>query len=766
MSLKLFFSLLLFLIIFNLTASHDKYRLTLRNNPATSITIGWNQVSGSDARVYYDNVDYGTDYQSYRFTKTPDRSVSYKGMNNRFVRLTDLRPDTAYYFVIVDDNQVSKRFWFKTATDDTSKLSFIAGGDSRNNRTPRRNANLLVSKLKPNAVLFGGDMTDDDTDMQWKTWFDDWQLTIAPDGRMFPVIATRGNHEESNNSIYYLFDTPSANIYYAITFGNNLVRTYTLNSEISILGNQTDWLRQDLTNNQNTTWRIAQYHKPMRPHVYYKREGNNQYNSWSTLFYEKNVQLVVECDAHTVKSTWPIKPSTSYGSDEGFIRDDEKGTVYVGEGCWGAPLRGANDTKKWTRDSGSFNQFKWIFVDKEKIETRTVKTDNANDVSEVDNSNRFATPSGLDVWSPSNGNIITIFNKKTTNPEPDIRTVIVPINNGKNDVEEDKNGKLYVTSTDLEMVYDRSNNLSFQKVGLRFENVQIPQNATIESAYLQFTADESNHQYTFLEIAMESTSNASLFTNAYNVSVRKLLTTKIAWIPSSWISGQNSASQKSPDLKTLVQQIVSKSKWNPGNNMAFIISGTGVSLTSKTAKRVANSFDGDPSKAARLFIQYKINNALDDVCSTISNWSSTLNYNLGDQVVYNNELYEKTHNSWMKVADCAGHNTNIENTKASVFGNQNNVMKPPFLNSEFSVSPIPFKNEIKISGNFDREGSDLRIQLQSLEGAIRIDQLIKNKNNNQLTIKVNPMLLPNGFYFLRLVDKNGLVKYMTKVFKQ
>ncbi|HAP63004.1 MAG TPA: metallophosphoesterase, partial [Cytophagales bacterium] len=66
---------------------------------------------------------------------------------------------------------------------------------------------------------------------------------------------------------------------------------------------------------------------PMRPHVGSKSEGNNQYNNWANLFYNYGVKLGVECDAHTVKSTWPIRPSTGSGSDEGFVRDDANGTV-------------------------------------------------------------------------------------------------------------------------------------------------------------------------------------------------------------------------------------------------------------------------------------------------------------------------------------------------------------------------------------------------------------------------------------------------------
>lgn len=407
--MRLFFLLALLTITTQTFSKTDKYRLTLRDNPATSVVIGWNQVSGDNAHVYFGEVDNGTDWAKYSKNAKPDRAVYFAEMENKFVRLTNLTPNTSYYFVIKDSEGVSKRFWFKTAPNEPdSRMSFIAGGDSRNNPIPRRNANLLVSKLKPHAVLFGGDMTSSGTPEQWQEWFNDWQLTISEDGRMYPVIAARGNHEGNNEMINKLFDVPSEKIYYAITCGNDLVRVYVLNTEISIAGEQTNWLKADLAENRKMNWKIAQYHKPMRPHVSKKKEGNVQYMEWAKLFYDEKVKLVVECDAHTVKTTWPVKPSTKSNSEEGFIRDNRKGTVYVGEGCWGAPLRPSDDAKSWTRDHGSFNQFKWIFMDKKEMEIRTIKVDNAEEVSSVTNENPFQIPENLDIWNPENGAVVKI----------------------------------------------------------------------------------------------------------------------------------------------------------------------------------------------------------------------------------------------------------------------------------------------------------------------------------------------------------------------
>lgn len=394
-----------------LVANTDSYRIMWRADPATSMVIGWNQINGSNAIVYYDTVDHGVNSAAYANSQSVDHTVSAYGMDNKFVRLSGLQANTIYYFIIEDNNSTSQRMYFQTTPNvRTERLSFLAGGDSRNNRLQRQNANLLVSKLKPHAVLFGGDYTQSGTDTQWIEWFQDWQLTIASDGKITPIVATRGNHESSNSEVVDLFDVPNSEVYYRTSFAEDLVSSYTLNTEISIGGSQSSWLQSTLQND-NAVYKIAQYHKPVRSHTSAKAEGTNQYTHWVPLFDQYGMDLVVECDSHTAKSTWPIIADTSPNNDEGFVRDDNNGTVYVGEGCWGAPLRTADDAKSWTRDSGMFNQIKWIFIDLQQIEIRTIRTDNAASVGSVQNNNIFLPPSNLDINNPNNGSVIIIPNE-------------------------------------------------------------------------------------------------------------------------------------------------------------------------------------------------------------------------------------------------------------------------------------------------------------------------------------------------------------------
>jgi len=385
------------------------FRVMWNDDAATTATIGWSsELEPKNQKVYYDTVDHGMDVANYASSQTVDFSNQSFEMHNAFVHLKNLKSKTRYYFV-VSNTEGSRRLWFETSPDSPDeRLSIIAGGDSRNNRKPRCNANRLVARLRPHVVVFGGDMTDGGTVNEWREWMEDWQLTFADDGRVTPLIIARGNHESRDDILINLFATPKG-VYYGVNLGGSLARVYTLNTESSIAGDQTDWLKSDLAANASMVkWTLAQYHKPIRPHTKTKPEGDKQYTYWAGLFHEYGMDLVVECDTHTVKTTWPLRPSTEPGNDSGFVRDDATGTVFIGEGCWGAPLKPNDDNKSWTRDSGRFNHFSWIFMDQKQIEIRTVKVDNMDNVESLSDTTRFSIPADLDIWKPTNGEVITI----------------------------------------------------------------------------------------------------------------------------------------------------------------------------------------------------------------------------------------------------------------------------------------------------------------------------------------------------------------------
>ena len=404
--------LFLFALIIYVSPAYSKVnfvRAMFNKDASKQITVAWNQLSGEKAEFYFDTV-LPTDL-NFSYKKLIDKTVQAKGMKTHFVRLSDLKPNQRYYFSIKDSEGYSMVYYVSTVPDDPNKtIAFIAGGDSRDRRDTRKKANILVSKLKAHAVLFNGDFTGLDLERQWVEWFEDWEASISSDGRITPLVVTRGNHEISNKVLVDLFDVPSKNIYYNTTFGGTLLNLVSLNSEILKFGRQRLFLRSTLKNHESYSWQIMQYHRPVRPHVGHKKEMETQYRNFVPLFERyPNVRLALENDSHTCKTTWPIVQSEAPGSEEGFIRNDDKGIVYVGEGCWGAPLRQPDDNKCWTRNSEAINQFNWIFVSKEKIEVRTIKYENAELVESLTEDTRFLMPENIDVWNPSNGPLIEIY---------------------------------------------------------------------------------------------------------------------------------------------------------------------------------------------------------------------------------------------------------------------------------------------------------------------------------------------------------------------
>ena len=81
----------------SLIAKTDKYRCMWREDPATTMVIGWNQISGQTPVVLYDVVDHGIDAIAYSFLQKPDKVVYSNGMNNHFARLKYLHPNTTYF---------------------------------------------------------------------------------------------------------------------------------------------------------------------------------------------------------------------------------------------------------------------------------------------------------------------------------------------------------------------------------------------------------------------------------------------------------------------------------------------------------------------------------------------------------------------------------------------------------------------------------------------------------------------------------------------
>ncbi|MEZ4870608.1 MAG: DUF4331 domain-containing protein [Caldilineaceae bacterium] len=159
------------------------------------------------------------------------------------------------------------------------------------------------------------------------------------------------------------------------------------------------------------------------------------------------------------------------------------------------------------------------------------------------------------------------------------------------DAEERGNGTMKLGSHDLDFGEDHHTE---QTVGLRFTNVEIPAGATITKAYVQLVAEDSDDDETMLHIYGEATDDAARFSKErHNLSQRTPTNAQVAWSVPAW---QRHEKYWTPDLSSVLQEIVGRSGWVAGNDLVILFKGTG--------DREAWSYDGAPEAAPLLYVEY------------------------------------------------------------------------------------------------------------------------------------------------------------------
>ncbi len=184
------------------------------------------------------------------------------------------------------------------------------------------------------------------------------------------------------------------------------------------------------------------------------------------------------------------------------------------------------------------------------------------------------------------------------NTEPSV-IIKIRVSTSSDDAEERASGSVKLKSSDLELVFDKSD----QTVGMRFNGVDIPQGATILNAFVQFEVNEPNAVATSLTIQGEDADDATTFIASNgNITSRPRTMAAVPWYPVEWptkhVAGVD---QQTPDIASVIQEIVDRPGWSPSNSLVVIISGTG--------ERTAESFDGSQSAAGRVTGRDVITNA-------------------------------------------------------------------------------------------------------------------------------------------------------------
>lgn len=171
---------------------------------------------------------------------------------------------------------------------------------------------------------------------------------------------------------------------------------------------------------------------------------------------------------------------------------------------------------------------------------------------------------------------------------------------GNDDGEENSNGSINLTSTDLDLMTDMGAQQMNRVVGLRFTGLALPRNVTIVNAYVQFQVDEATSETTTLTLRGEAVDNAAPFgLSNSTLSTKPRTMAAVTWSPAAWPTvGATGAAQRTPNLAPIIQELVNRSGWASNNALTLLITGSG--------QRVAKSFEGASSAAPVLHIEYEV----------------------------------------------------------------------------------------------------------------------------------------------------------------
>ncbi|MRT94524.1 hypothetical protein [Ancylomarina sp. 16SWW S1-10-2] len=230
-------------------------------------------------------------------------------------------------------------------------------------------------------------------------------------------------------------------------------------------------------------------------------------------------------------------------------------------------------------------------------------------------------PDVWDVYANAAEVVVTIAPIADVVDNASTTTVCTRVSSSMDDVEE-RDGEISASSSDIELVKDDGRD---QIIGLRYTSLGIPSGATISNAFIQFTTDEISTGTCSLTIVGEDIDNSPVFTRTNNdVSNRTATTASVNWSPPNWtIVGESGANQKTPDLTTIIQEIINRPGYSFGNSISLIITGMG--------ERTAESFDGSSSSAAQLCVTYTSSTAA--TCESIASSINVVEENGNDGTI-------------------------------------------------------------------------------------------------------------------------------------
>lgn len=338
--------------------------LTWRGDPSTSIVVSYHTAEAMASKVYFDTEPRGGEMGAYaRQAEGEARQIPglADGRYIHHVELRDLQPGQTYYFRTAAGDQ---EFHFRTIPADDTPIRFAIGGDM--SATPAAGKLAAAAAARnPMFLVVGGDLAYDNGELKNIFITDRWltvlrENLVAPDGALIPLHFAIGNHEvnkspgtqEERAPYWFHFFEQGGSTYFLRRYGANLAVITLDSGHIQSHVAQVPFLKDALEQTQKMPWTIAVYHVPFFP-THRAFDGGLSVEGrkhWQPLFEEYGLDLAFENHDHTFKRSKPILGDAV----------NEKGIVYLGDGCMGVPPRPVMHSEAWYVEKASSTLHFWF----------------------------------------------------------------------------------------------------------------------------------------------------------------------------------------------------------------------------------------------------------------------------------------------------------------------------------------------------------------------------------------------------------------------
>ncbi len=245
-----------------------------------------------------------------------------------FVELTNLNPDTVYYYRCGSSTNWSQTFQFITAPSLPSRgIHFGALGDCRSNRDRRRAVNNLIINngsyfgSYPEFMLMSGDLVASGEDMElWRNYALDIE-NVSANITVMPIV---GNHEFGNlwdslfQENFVLPENGHQEWYYSFSYG--FAHITALDSENHGIApydvQDINWIKEDLelaAGDPTILWKFVVFHQPPFASASHAERLDIK-AQWSPLFEQYDVDIVFNGHNHFYERHYPVNHNNEYNA--------------------------------------------------------------------------------------------------------------------------------------------------------------------------------------------------------------------------------------------------------------------------------------------------------------------------------------------------------------------------------------------------------------------------------------------------------------------